>query len=80
MRNDINIFTVTKGNKVLLVRTSLTEFLEDFRLIESNAPHYNTLYKNFAKSNEYEFGDYHFQKFPADKKAESGTKSATQNN
>ncbi len=58
-----NVFTVTKDNKVLFVESNLKDFLKGFGLIESNAPHYNTLYKNFAISNVYEKDGYCFQKF-----------------
>ena len=63
MRNNITIFTVSKENKVLFLETNLTDFLKGFEKIEANAPHYNTLYKNFANADIYIKGDYCFQKF-----------------
>ena len=66
MRNNITIFTVSKENKVLFLETNLTDFLKGFEKIEANAPHYNTLYKNFAKEDIYIKGEYCFQKFTAE--------------
>ena len=76
MRNNITIFTVSKENKVLLVESNLKDFLKEFEKIEANAPHYNTLYKNFAKEDIYIKGDYCFQKFSAEDKNDTVLTSA----
>ena len=57
MRNDITIYTATKGNKVILVRTNLSEFLRDLVVLESKVPHRNTIDKNFAKSDDFVIND-----------------------
>lgn len=75
MRAKTNIFTVSKENKVLLVDTNLVDFLKEFGKIEANAPHYNTLYKNFAKGNDYSKDGYNFQKFSSEQKADAGLSS-----
>lgn len=63
MRNNVTIFTVSKNGKVVLVGTNLSKLLSDFNTIEIDTPHYNTLYKNFTRTNEYIYKDYCFQKF-----------------
>lgn len=75
MRAKTNIFTVTKANKVLLVDTNLVDFLKGFEKIEANAPHYNTLYNNFAKGKDYEKDGYYFQKFSSEQKIDTDLSS-----
>lgn len=76
MRARTTIFTVTKNNKVLLVESNLKDFLKEFEKIEANAPHYNTLYKNFAKGTDYVKDEYCFQKFSAEQKIDTDFSSA----
>lgn len=75
MRARTTIFTVTKDNKVLLVESNLKDFLKEFEKIEANTPHYNTLYNNFAKGNDYSKDEYYFQKFSAEQKIDTDLSS-----
>ena len=61
-KNITSFYIVNKDNKTVAFGSNLKEFYNSFKEIESEARNYQFYYRQFAKSDSFTIGSYHFQK------------------